>query len=109
MLQIYPTTLIWLEYISTQYIHPNISGHNIQGQTFPMQCNNICPSKGKKKMAKEPITLDISLFVSRLIACSRWVTEVALVSSAVVLTADDNIGHCFQGPVCTSKCITNEK
>ena len=27
-------------------------------------------------MAEEPISLDISLYVSRLIACSRWVTEV---------------------------------
>ena len=81
MLQIYPTTLTWLGYISTQYINPNISGHNIQGQTFPIQCNNIYPSKGKKKMAEEPISLDISLYVSRLIACSRWVTEVVVSTS----------------------------
>ena len=47
-LQIYPTTLTWLRYTSTQYIHPNISGHNVQGQTFSIQCNNIYPSKGKK-------------------------------------------------------------
>ena len=30
-------------------------------------------------MAEEPISLDISLYVSRLIACSRWVTEVKTV------------------------------
>jgi hypothetical protein len=30
-------------------------------------------------MAKEPISLDIFSYVSRLIAWSRWVTEVGMV------------------------------
>jgi hypothetical protein len=40
--------LTWLGYISTQYAHPNISGCNVQGQTFSIQCNNIFSSEGKK-------------------------------------------------------------